>query len=279
MIFGERCFWRPTAGYPRVLMMDARILLFVALAIFNLNILTVLLLLFLVGVFLVLAWQSIRLESALRMVRLLLLGRDRPATNKPLRQPRNYIQYGKDGRWCPVRLKNIPFRGRGLMVVVLIFLPLAPDPGSTEMYWQGLAPFHERGSEAESEELIQPSPSTTTFLSPAPVNPDWHRNCLLPALSQSWCQPSLLPPIQTLPPLAGQQFSPIPLKPPWPQENQPAGWETGKGCFRVVREGDTLYSISLEAYGNPGLWPKLAEANDLEKPWIIHPGQCLREKP
>ena len=44
---------------------------------------------------------------------------------------------------------------------------------------------------------------------------------------------------------------------------------------RVMREGDTLASISAEVYGDPRLWRVLAEANGITRPRFVAPGTPL----
>jgi hypothetical protein len=48
---------------------------------------------------------------------------------------------------------------------------------------------------------------------------------------------------------------------------------------RVVKSGDRIDTIAAEEYGNPGLWRAIAEANDLEDPAILVPGQYLSVPP
>ncbi len=44
---------------------------------------------------------------------------------------------------------------------------------------------------------------------------------------------------------------------------------------RVLREGETLASISAEVYGDPRLWRVLAQANDVDRPRFVPPGTPL----
>lgn len=39
---------------------------------------------------------------------------------------------------------------------------------------------------------------------------------------------------------------------------------------------ETLPSIATKVYGSPDHWPQLAEANDLDYPYIVTPGQLLK---
>jgi hypothetical protein len=48
---------------------------------------------------------------------------------------------------------------------------------------------------------------------------------------------------------------------------------------RVVKSGDRIDTIAAEEYGNSGLWRAIAEANDLEDPAILVPGQYLSVPP
>jgi nucleoid-associated protein YgaU len=44
---------------------------------------------------------------------------------------------------------------------------------------------------------------------------------------------------------------------------------------RVLREGETLASISAEVYGDPRLWRVIAEANGIDRPRFVAPGTSL----
>lgn len=44
---------------------------------------------------------------------------------------------------------------------------------------------------------------------------------------------------------------------------------------RRVKRGDTLSSLAAELYGNPKLWRVIAEANGLDDPLTLQPGQVL----
>lgn len=43
----------------------------------------------------------------------------------------------------------------------------------------------------------------------------------------------------------------------------------------TVGQFETLPQVSTQFYGSPDYWPQLAEANDLDYPYIIVPGQIL----
>jgi hypothetical protein len=43
----------------------------------------------------------------------------------------------------------------------------------------------------------------------------------------------------------------------------------------VIRRGDTLSNIAAEKYGDPALWRPIAEANGLDDPLGLEPGQVL----
>lgn len=43
----------------------------------------------------------------------------------------------------------------------------------------------------------------------------------------------------------------------------------------VVTQGDSLWSIAAKEYGNPGDWRLIAEANNIDNPRILSPGQAL----
>lgn len=55
----------------------------------------------------------------------------------------------------------------------------------------------------------------------------------------------------------------------------------GVGGFkvRVVREAETLDLIAFEEYGDPAQWRRLAEANSLDDPLKLRPGQTLSVPP
>jgi nucleoid-associated protein YgaU len=44
---------------------------------------------------------------------------------------------------------------------------------------------------------------------------------------------------------------------------------------RIVRDGDTLWSIAAAVYGDPAKWRALARANALVNPRILAPGTDL----
>lgn len=43
----------------------------------------------------------------------------------------------------------------------------------------------------------------------------------------------------------------------------------------TVREGDSLWSIAARSYGDPGDWRRIAEANAIDNPRMLKPGQEL----
>lgn len=47
----------------------------------------------------------------------------------------------------------------------------------------------------------------------------------------------------------------------------------------IVKTGDYLWKISQEVYGDGYQWIKIAEANNLQKPSVIHTGNVLRIPP
>jgi hypothetical protein len=55
----------------------------------------------------------------------------------------------------------------------------------------------------------------------------------------------------------------------------PTSGGDGARASRLVRPGDTLDLISYQEYGDPTLWRHLAEANRLEDPRALRPGQRL----
>lgn len=44
----------------------------------------------------------------------------------------------------------------------------------------------------------------------------------------------------------------------------------------TVIKGDDLWNVAVRAYGDGYAWPKIAQANKLENPNIIHPGNVLK---
>jgi len=49
--------------------------------------------------------------------------------------------------------------------------------------------------------------------------------------------------------------------------------------FRVIAEGDQLYLIAAAEYGDPVLWRRIADANDIENPRLLQPGMEIRLPP
>ncbi len=47
------------------------------------------------------------------------------------------------------------------------------------------------------------------------------------------------------------------------------------GAQYTIAQGDYLWKIALEAYGDGYAWPKIAEANNLADPNLIHSGNTL----
>lgn len=47
----------------------------------------------------------------------------------------------------------------------------------------------------------------------------------------------------------------------------------------ILREGETLSSISAREYNNPRLWREIADANNIEDPLNVKPGTILRLPP
>ena len=59
------------------------------------------------------------------------------------------------------------------------------------------------------------------------------------------------------------------------QEPEP-DTETQQGNIYTVRDGDSLWTIAQALLGNGWRWPKIAAANGLTFPYIIHPGDQLK---
>ncbi|WP_448573747.1 CIS tube protein [Trichothermofontia sp.] len=49
--------------------------------------------------------------------------------------------------------------------------------------------------------------------------------------------------------------------------------------IRIVKRGETLSSIAAEEYGDPALWRVIAEANRMDNPRQLSPGQALTVPP
>lgn len=71
-----------------------------------------------------------------------------------------------------------------------------------------------------------------------------------------------------------KSFIPAKIQLRRPNRNSPDRTQT-----HVVREGERIDEIAAEAYGDSALWPKIAEANDLERPRMLQPGQVLQIPP
>ncbi|MFC6088383.1 LysM peptidoglycan-binding domain-containing protein [Saccharothrix lopnurensis] len=61
---------------------------------------------------------------------------------------------------------------------------------------------------------------------------------------------------------------------------EPGGQNPTSGALaardsHVVVSGDTLQSLAYRAYGDPGLWREIAEANDIDDPMRLRPGRRL----
>lgn len=54
-------------------------------------------------------------------------------------------------------------------------------------------------------------------------------------------------------------------------------WHSGQAGPRrhTVLEGDNLWGLAVVYYGNGSLWPRIAQANGIDNPSLIHPGQEL----
>ena len=60
-----------------------------------------------------------------------------------------------------------------------------------------------------------------------------------------------------------------------PRPNQSSDWTK----FRVAAEGDRLSLIAAIEYDDPSLWRVIADANDIDNPRLIQPGQEIRLPP
>ena len=47
------------------------------------------------------------------------------------------------------------------------------------------------------------------------------------------------------------------------------------GSNYTVQQGDSLFSIAQQAYGDGNQWPSIASANNISDPSLIYPGQVL----
>jgi nucleoid-associated protein YgaU len=59
------------------------------------------------------------------------------------------------------------------------------------------------------------------------------------------------------------------------KENPPPNTSPLQPRTRVVREGDSLWSIAAAEYGDPGRWRPIAEANGITDPRVVEPGRNL----
>lgn len=64
-------------------------------------------------------------------------------------------------------------------------------------------------------------------------------------------------------------------QPPSSDGSGGAGEGSGNASQRTVTEGDTLWEIAKEEYGDPTAWKRIAEANDIEDPRTLQPGRTL----
>lgn len=58
------------------------------------------------------------------------------------------------------------------------------------------------------------------------------------------------------------------------KEEDPSESSNGTKRHRVT-QGDSLWSIAAAEYGDPQLWRKIAERNDIENPRTLEPGREL----
>jgi len=54
------------------------------------------------------------------------------------------------------------------------------------------------------------------------------------------------------------------------------GISTVSGNTYTVVSGDTLWTVAVRAYGDGFAWPKIAQANSLKQPGLIHSGNVLK---
>jgi len=66
---------------------------------------------------------------------------------------------------------------------------------------------------------------------------------------------------------------------PTQQKNRIKHESTDKTKLKTVTEGETLWLIAAEEYGDPSHWRTIAEANDLENPRSVSPGMKLSLPP
>jgi nucleoid-associated protein YgaU len=60
-----------------------------------------------------------------------------------------------------------------------------------------------------------------------------------------------------------------------PEKTNPTSGGEGGQTSYVVQPGDTLEHIAYEEWGDPTQWRRLAQANGLENPMVLKPGQRL----
>lgn len=77
----------------------------------------------------------------------------------------------------------------------------------------------------------------------------------------------------------GQELIIPKITPQFPTKGEINHNQTEKATFTgntyQVKEGDYLYKIALEVYGDGDLWPKIAQANKITNADILTPGQKL----
>ena len=64
----------------------------------------------------------------------------------------------------------------------------------------------------------------------------------------------------------------------YPRQNPTSGGMPGER-LRTVREGETLAGIAYEEYGDSTQWRHIADANNLNDPRLLRPGQALLVTP
>lgn len=78
---------------------------------------------------------------------------------------------------------------------------------------------------------------------------------------------------------AGGSPAPVPAPQPTPAPvptPAPGGGSTGRWWHHwTVAKGDTLYRVAQHAYNDGNQYPRIAKANGIKAPYVIHPGQVL----
>lgn len=94
-------------------------------------------------------------------------------------------------------------------------------------------------------------------------------------------QELIIPEVTPMPPTAaesgkgGIQTDPEPTAQAKPEPTKEAAGQTSDATSYTVQYGDNLWNIAVKMYNDGYQWTKIAQANDLTNPDIIHAGNTL----